>query len=89
MADITANLQNLYEEGLGPKIVLYRVRNVDTADTVSVSAEFVSTEVAIAFSASDKAEVVVTGEPATTLTLTLAGVADDTVYLLVYGQAAV
>lgn len=89
MADITANLQNLYEEGLGPKIVLYRVRDVDTTDTISVSAEFVSTMEAVAIASENADAVAVTGFPATTLTLTLAGVAADTVYLLVYGQAAV
>lgn len=89
MADVTANAQVIYQEGDGFRVVLYRIRNVDTTDTVSVAGKFASTDIAIAFSASDKSEITVTGEPALTLTLTLAGVADDTVYMLVLGQAAV
>lgn len=89
MADVTANATVVYSEGLGPLVVLYRIRKVDTADTLDVSGKFALAEIATAISASDTALLVVTGTPGTTLTLTLAGVADDTVYLLVYGQAAV
>lgn len=89
MADVTANAKVLYEEGLGHKVVLYRIRNVDTADTISVAGKFVSTIEAVAFAVENADAVAVTGFPAATLTLTLAGVADDTVYLLVMGNAAV
>lgn len=89
MPDVTANATVVYEEGLGPRIVLYRIRNVSTADTISVTGKFILAEIATAISASDTALLTVTGTPGTTLTLTLAGVTNDTVYLLVYGQSSV
>lgn len=88
MADVSANLVNVYEEGLGQKIVLYRVRNVDSGDTVDVSGEFRSVQVA-PFTNSRLNTTADGSIAGTVITLTLASTADDVIYLLVQGQAAV
>lgn len=88
MAVVTANATVVYEEGLGQKQVLYRIRNVDSADTIDVAGKFASVQVA-PFTASKQGTTAAAGIAGTVLTLTLASMADDTVYLLVQGQAVV
>lgn len=79
----------LKEEGDAERTVLYRIRNVDTADTWDVVAKFNEVKAATFVVAGVLSAVGAVSVVGTVLTLTLATMADDTIYLLVIGQAAV
>lgn len=86
MASLTPT--KLYEEGTNLKAVLYRVRNVDTNDTISVSGDFHRIHVAAAFNASRGQAYDAPGVSGTTITLDEASMVDDVVYVFVLGVGA-
>lgn len=89
MAALTsANYTVLKEEGEAEKMVLYRIRGVDSLDTIDVSGKFVEVKAATFIASGDLTGVGTVGINTTTLTLTLTNMADDAAYLLVVGQAA-
>lgn len=89
MAAIAASqVTVLKTEGDAERAVLYRIRNVDTADTYDVAAKFSEVKAASFIAAGVLSSVGTASAAATILTLTLATMADDTIYLLVVGQAA-
>ena len=90
MAAIASNaVAVLYEHGELERYVLYRVRNVDTADTIDVSGKFNEVKAASFIAAGVLSSVGTVTVSGTVLTLTLASMADDDIVLLVVGQAAV
>lgn len=88
MADVTANATVLFEEGSGEKVVLYRVKNVDTNDTVNVSTKFSLVKEAVTVCSGGGPVGDVAGISGTTVTIDIAAAVDETVYLLVIGNAA-
>jgi hypothetical protein len=79
---------NTSDAALGERVVLFRIRNVTTADTFDVAAWFARVKAAT-FLPSGILTTTGVGTPAgTVLTLTLASVANDPIYLLVTGPAA-
>jgi len=86
MAAVTGTV--VYEHGDAERAVLYRVRNVDTADTIDVSGKFSEVKAASFIAAGVLNSVGTVGISGTTLTLTLATMADDAIFLLVVGPAA-
>lgn len=89
MAALAANAAVLYETGDFERTVLYRVRGADTADTIDVAAKFVEVKAATFIAAGTPTAVGTVSISGTVLTLTLAGMTDDNIALLVVGQAAV
>jgi hypothetical protein len=90
MAAIAASqVTVLKEEGDAERAVLYRVRNVDTADTWDCSVKFNEVKAATFIAAGVLSTVGTVTIAGTVLTLTLATMADDAIYLLVVGSAAV
>ena len=86
----SANVKLLWSEGGGERTAVYRVHNVTTADTLDLSASFRKIKAAVWVPAGAPTQGVVgalSGTPATVVTLTLTGLANDTVYLLVIGEA--
>lgn len=82
-----ANVEVLHDEGEGERIVLYRLRNVDSADTYNVNGKFTEVKAATFVPSGVLTGPTTPGVAGTTLTFTLATMADDTIYLLVMGQA--
>lgn len=87
MADITANMTQVYSDGLGDRTVLYRVKNVDTTDTVNVTLQFNKVKSATFLPTGTLTTVGTVSISGTVLTLTLTSLADDNIYLLVAGQS--
>lgn len=85
MAAVTQSIV-VYSEGAGERVVLYRLGNVNTGDTFSCSAEFAELKAAVFVPAGALGTGVVGAIAGTTVTLTLATMANDHVYLLVIGQ---
>lgn len=88
MADVTANATVVYEAGTAEKVVLYLVKKVDTNDTLDVSAKFGKLTAAVSLgagSASPKADVCAVAT--TIVTLDVATAVDETLYVLVIGDA--
>lgn len=89
MPDVSANASVLYDAGTGERVVLYLVKNVDTSDTLSVSTKFSKVKTAVSAPAGGLATGDVCAVAGTTITLDVAGATDDTLYVLVVGNAAV
>lgn len=89
MADVSANSTTLYESGTAEKVVLYLVKNVDTNDTIGVSAKFSKVKAAVSVPAGDPATGDVCAVAGTTVTIDTASLTDDAVFVLVVGNAAV
>lgn len=78
----------LYNSNSDERVVLYRLRNVDTADTFDCSTLFAEVKCAtfvVPGTISTVGTVTFTG---TVLTLTNAGMANDTILLTVIGQSS-
>lgn len=85
----TAQVYVSADEGAAERIVLYRIRNVTSGDTFDVSGKFARVTAASFITAGSRSDVVTAaGVAGTVLTLTLAGLANDTVYCLVKGESA-
>lgn len=78
----------LFSEGTNLKASLYRVRNVDTNDTISVSTDYYRIHVAAAFNASRGQAYDAPAVSGTTITLDEASMVDDVVYVFVLGVGA-
>lgn len=88
MADVSARMTQVYADGQSDKAVLYRVKNVDTTDTVNVSTHFTKVKSATFLPTGTLTTVGTVSVSGTVLTLTLTSLSDDNIYLLVIGQAA-
>jgi hypothetical protein len=86
MAALTSN--RVYGEGAATRFYVYRQTNVTSGDTLALSGDFARI---LAVSAFDETRSEVFFTPAiagTTLTLTEASMANDTVYVFVFGAPA-
>jgi hypothetical protein len=89
MADVTANASVLYESGSAEKTVLYLVKNVDTSDTIDVSAKFSKVKSAVSIPAGGLSTGDVCAVASLVVTLDVAAATDDTLFVLVVGDSAV
>ena len=79
----------LWDEGAGQRWTVYKVRNINTADTLDVSNRFAGTvEVATFLSGASTTVGTVTSTTAGVLTLTLAGSTTATIYLTARGESS-
>lgn len=88
MAAITA-VTPTYDSGssTGERVCLYLLKNVDTADTYVCSAQFGEVKAAAFVPSGVLTSVGTVSASGTTLTLTLATMTDDNLYLLVIGNS--
>jgi hypothetical protein len=86
MADQTANMKKLYQSGQAEVTILYQVKDVTSADTVSVSADFSKVKAAVNVPAGGSSTTTAPTPSGTTITLNVGTV--DTLFLLVVGDAA-
>lgn len=87
MADITANMARVYQDGQCGRTVLYAVKNADAADTVDVAADFKVVKRAGIVSDTGTTIAAVSTITGTVLTVPT-GPADDGVWLLAVGVAS-
>lgn len=80
--------KKVISENSGELMVLYRLHNVTTADTFSVSADFAAVKTATAVPSGTLTGVITATPTGTSIALTLTSLANATVYLLVIGPAA-
>lgn len=79
----------LADEGAAERVVLYRIKNVTSADTYNVSERFARVVTASFVTGGSRSDTMTAASvSSTTLTLTLSGMANDTLYLLVKGETA-
>jgi len=78
----------VFSEGSANRTCLYRVLNVTSADTISVSTEFSRVVGAAALDSTRSVAYFAPSISGTTLTLTEASMANDDVYVLVWGPSA-
>lgn len=86
MAALTPKL--LLKDGEGIRFCVYRVTNVATSDTISISAEVNRVHAAQAFNATRGQAADAPAISGTTLTLDEASMSGDTLYVAVLGSAA-
>lgn len=79
---------NVVNDGTGERIMLARIRRVATADTWDVAAFFSEINSATFIASGVLTAVGSVGVAGTVLTLTLASLDTDTVYLTIKGQSA-
>ena len=86
MADVTANAQPMFADGLCEKFVLYAVKNCTTADTFNVGAQLSVIKLAglVSATGSTIAQLSFTGTVVTIPT----GVNKDAVWCMISGVAA-
>lgn len=88
MAAITTQ-EILKSEGAAEKMVLYRVKNVTTSDTMALANDFTKIKIAVQVAAGDPTTSDEPGISAnTTLTFDAVGLVKETLYVLVLGNAA-
>lgn len=83
-----AILYNGSDIGLGERIMVFRIRNVTTADTIDVATYFSKVKSATFLPSGILATIGVGSPAGTVITLTLASLANDTVILTVVGESA-
>lgn len=88
MADVTANAKIIAREGTAEKVVIYRVTQVDTGDTIDVSSEFSLVKDAVTVCTGDGPAGDVAADASLVVTLDIAAAADETFYVMVIGNAA-
>jgi hypothetical protein len=85
MADITAQMTRVYQDGQCGRTALYAVKNADAADTVDVAADF--RVVKRAGIVSDTGTTIASASATGTVITVPTGPADDGIWLLVVGVA--
>lgn len=88
MAALTAH-DVLYNSNSDERIVVYRIRNVDTGDTFDCAALFTEVKAGTFVVPGVISTVGTVTAVGTVLTLTNAGMANDTIILTVIGQSSV
>lgn len=81
-------ISNSSDLGVGERILVLRIRNVTTADTIDVGTWFSKVKSATFLPSGVLATIGVATPAGTVLTLTLASVANDTIILTVIGESA-
>lgn len=80
--------ETLKSEGAAERMVLYRVKNVTTSDTMALAADFTKIKIAVQVAAGDTATSDEPSISTTTLTFDAVGLVKETLYVLVLGNAA-
>lgn len=80
--------QKVYSTGTSTKLTVYKVRNVDSGDTIALSGDYNRILVAAAFNSTRSLAYFAPSIAGTTLTLTEASMADDTCFVFVLGAGA-
>lgn len=84
-----ARISKVFDSGArAERVCFYIVKNVDTADVVDLSAEFAEIKVGTFVAAGVLATIGTVGTTVGAATLTLATMADDTIFLTVLGNPA-
>ena len=86
MAALTPTI--LAKEGDSIRVAWFRVRNVDSGDTIALSTWFTRIHAAAAFNATRSLAYFAPSISTTTLTLTEASMSDDVCYVMVIGAGA-